>query len=265
MELICFAFAAPAVKVNWIVSLCPVAFAVTPAGASGGAAAWMAGVDSGECADSPAWFVAVTSYSYQELSLLTVNDALPLVAPVTTWVETGVPPNGPPLEAAWYSYTVYWVTGRPLAAVPLTGVQETVMARVAVGFRHGRASGRRRGHRQRLAEGDRGDAERPGRAAEGVARQDRERVLGAVGEPGERVRRRDRDVGNLLPAGRRSADLDLVAGDGSSTSAAGFQVSATVPSPGVAARPVTWSGTAFGVAVVVRLSWPGPTLLVAVT
>jgi len=48
-------------------------------------------------------------------------------------VETGVPPNGPPLEAAWYSYTVYWVTGRPLAAVPLTGVQETVMARVAVG------------------------------------------------------------------------------------------------------------------------------------
>jgi len=73
MELICFAFAASAVKVNWIVSLCPVAFAVTPAGASGGAAAWMAGLDSAECADSPAWFVAVTSYSYQELLLLTVT------------------------------------------------------------------------------------------------------------------------------------------------------------------------------------------------
>jgi hypothetical protein len=73
MSLICLEFAAPAVKVNVIVSLCPVAFAETPVGGSGGAAAWMAGVDSGDCVDSPAWFVAVTAYSYQELSLLTVN------------------------------------------------------------------------------------------------------------------------------------------------------------------------------------------------
>jgi hypothetical protein len=54
MELTCFEFAAAAVKVNWIVLLCPVAFAVTPVGASGGAAAWMAGLDSADGADSPA-------------------------------------------------------------------------------------------------------------------------------------------------------------------------------------------------------------------
>ena len=72
--------------------------------------------------------------------------------------------------------------------------------------------------------------------------------VGAVGEPGERVRRRDADGLDLLLPGGRRADLDLVAGDGGAVHLRGCQVSATWPSPAVVASPVTWSGTALGFA-----------------
>ena len=102
-SLICLAFAAGAVKLTLTVLLCPVAVAVTFPGASGGAAACTAGVDCGDRADAPAWLVAVTVYSYQELSLLTVKlvlVTLPSTVLLLAWV------HGPPLDADWYSSMV---------------------------------------------------------------------------------------------------------------------------------------------------------------
>jgi hypothetical protein len=65
----------------------------------------MAGVDSGDWVDSPAALVAVTANSYQEPSLFTVNGTASV--PGSTFrVATGVPPNGPAAESAWYSCTV---------------------------------------------------------------------------------------------------------------------------------------------------------------
>src|SRR5207237_4681184 len=55
--LTCFAFAAGTVKVVLTVLFWPVAAAVGLPGAPGGAAACTAGVDWGDCADSPAWLV----------------------------------------------------------------------------------------------------------------------------------------------------------------------------------------------------------------
>ena len=60
-------------------------------------------MDCGDCADAPAWLVAVTVYSYQELSLVTVKLALvtlPSTVLVLAWV------HGPPLDADGYSSTV---------------------------------------------------------------------------------------------------------------------------------------------------------------
>src|SRR5580693_6112097 len=102
-SLICLAFAAGTVKLTLIVLLCPVAVAVTFPGASGGAAACTAGLDCGDGADGPAWLVAVTVYSYQELLLVTVKVAL-VVLPSTVLVLAWV--HGPPLDDAWYSVTV---------------------------------------------------------------------------------------------------------------------------------------------------------------
>ena len=99
-SLICLAFAAGTVKLTEIVLLCPVAVAVTFVGAFGGAAACTAGEDCGDCADAPARLVAVTVYSYQELSLVTVKLAL-VVLPSTVLVLTWV--QGPPLADDWYS------------------------------------------------------------------------------------------------------------------------------------------------------------------
>src|ERR1700722_708929 len=62
-ELTCAPLAAPGVKLNWIVLAAPVAVAVTPVGASGGATARMAGADSAGWVESPALLVAVTAYS----------------------------------------------------------------------------------------------------------------------------------------------------------------------------------------------------------
>src|SRR5580693_2792288 len=89
-SLICLAFAAGTVKLTLIVLLC----AVTVPGASGGAAACTAGLDCGDGADGPAWLVAVTVYSYQELLLVTVKVAL-VVLPSTVLVLAWV--HGPPL------------------------------------------------------------------------------------------------------------------------------------------------------------------------
>ena len=61
-------------------------------------------MDSGDCAAVPARLVAETVYSYQELSLVTVNDVL-VVLPFTVLVlRPGS--HGPPLDADWYSLTV---------------------------------------------------------------------------------------------------------------------------------------------------------------
>src|SRR6185437_7651512 len=78
--------------------------------------------------------------------------------------------------------------------------------------RGGRGGGRRRSHRRRLADRDIGDPQGPWPGALAVDRPHGERVRGSVREPGEGVRRRGADGGELLPGGRR-ADLDLVAGD----------------------------------------------------
>src|SRR5579863_2495258 len=101
--LTCLAFAAGTVKLTEIVLACPVAVAVRLAGAPGGAAACTAGVDCGDCADAPARLVAVTVYSYHELSLVTVKLA-EVTPPPTVLVLTWV--HGPPLDADWYSLIV---------------------------------------------------------------------------------------------------------------------------------------------------------------
>src|SRR5689334_15153660 len=93
-SLICLALAAGTVKLTLTVLACPVAVAVRPLGALGGAAACTAGLDCGDLGDSPAWLVAVIAYSYHELSLVTVKLVL-VVLPSTTRLLTSL--HGPPL------------------------------------------------------------------------------------------------------------------------------------------------------------------------